>query len=258
MSKPRQFRSRRGLWLRRLLPAALLPAARWLRDRLTPQGRTRRWLETNQSAQLLQPSPLTWADRHPQLFALARDRLGANSALRVLSFGCSTGEEALTLAQYLPGARIDAVDINPRSIAQAQRAQARIGNTSVHFACAGEPPHERAVYDAIFCLSVLRHGELDAERPANCAQILPFARFAETIAAFDRALKPGGLLLLWGTNFRFADTPAAARYRAVEVAGKKPNGGAVYGPDNGLIEGAANAAFVFEKLSEEPVQVRAQ
>ena len=210
-----------------MVPAQLIPLARWLRDRLTPQGRMRRRLETEHSQFLLQPSPLTWADRHPELFGLARERLADNPAVRVLSFGCSTGEEALTLAQYLPSARIDAVDINPRSIAQARREKARLGNASVHFACAGQPPHELAVYDAVFCLSVLRHGQLDAERPANCAEIRPFARFAETIAAFDRALKPGGLLFLWGSNFRFADTSVAARYRVVEVAGKKPHAGAV-------------------------------
>jgi hypothetical protein len=96
-------------------------------------------------------------------------------------------------------------------------------------------------------LSVLRHGELDAFLPKSCEAILPFARFAQTLAAFDAILEPGGLLFIWGSNFRFADSDLASRYTAIPVPGAPPHVGPTYGPDNRLIDCAGNALFVFRK-----------
>jgi len=240
-------RNRRSA-IRRLIPAPLLHTVRWLRAHLTPQGRVLHWLERNHADELLQVSPMTRRDRHPELFGFARDRLAQVREPRILSYGCSTGEEAFTLASYLPSARIDAIDINPRNIAIARRARSGAQTAAVSFACAGAPPQAIELYDAIFCLSVLRHGRLEIERLASCAEVLPFARFAETIAALDQALKPGGLLFLWGCNFRFSDTPQAASYRAVAVPLKRAETGLFYGPDNALLSITSNADFVFEKL----------
>jgi SAM-dependent methyltransferase len=235
--------------VKRWLPSSLIGSLRWLRDRLTPQGRMLRWLERNHGQLLMQPSPTTWQNRHPKLFEIARERLAGRSGARVLSYGCSTGEEAFTLADCLPLATIDAIDINPRSIAIARRNRANGKFASVQFICSGSPPQVESTYDAIFCLSVLRHGQLDAERPGSCAQFMPFSLFAETIEALDRSLKPDGLLFLWGCNFRFADTPNAKAFRAVEVPGNRPQTGAYYGPDNALLPIDAQADFVFEKLA---------
>ena len=76
--------------------------------------------------ELLQPWPVTAPDRHPALFALAAERLAGTAEPRILSFGCSTGEEPITLARYLPQARIDGLDINPRNVAEARRKNAPI------------------------------------------------------------------------------------------------------------------------------------
>lgn len=206
-------------------------------------------LERRHGEKLLQPWPVTCADRHPELFAAVRDRLGDRTASRVLSYGCSTGEEAFTLAGYLPDATFDAIDINPRCIAAAERARSKAGVTAIRFICASSPPPQAAAYDAIFCLSVLRHGRLDAERPASCEKIMPFARFADLVSAFDLALKPGGLLVLWGCNFRFADTPLAAGYRLISVPGKPAQQGAFFGPDDRLLQIATYGEFMFEKIA---------
>ena len=256
MSKSRfQRRSALSALIQRL-PGPLRDNLRWLRDRLSPEARMRRMLEQRYGPKLLQPWPVTWHDRHPELFGLVRDRLADRSDLRVLSYGCSTGEEAFTLAEYLPRASIDAIDINPRSIAKAERARASAGITTIHFTCASSPPPAAAVYDAVFCLSVLRDGRLDAQRPGDCAEIMPFARFAEAIAALDHALKPGGLLVLWGCNFRFLDTPQAGGYRLIEVPGKRAVQAARYDPDNRLLPISSHAEYVFEKQVGPPAVLR--
>ncbi|MFM5949484.1 MAG: class I SAM-dependent methyltransferase [Novosphingobium sp.] len=186
-------------------------------------------------------------NRHPALFAHARQQLASLAAPRLLSFGCSTGAEPLTLADYLPAARIDAVEINPRSLAIAKERAERAGCTAITFHQSGTPPQGNA-YDAVFCLSVLRHGELDAICPEHCTEILPFRRFDETLRQFDEVLKIGGHLYVWGSNFRFADSTIAERYQPVVLKAAPPHPGAIYGPDDRLINCDGNAVFVFRKM----------
>ncbi len=218
-----------------------------LRRTLIPSERALHRLRTRRSEELLQPWPVTAPDRHPALFALAAERLAGLAEPRVLSFGCSTGEEPLTLARYLPQARIDGLDINPRNVAEARRKVAKAGLQRIAIAEAGTPPVEAERYDAVFCLSVLRHGELDAYRPDTCTQILPFRRFAETVSALDRVVKPGGLLFLWGCNFRFADTDEASRYEVIPVPPMPPQDGPFYGPDDRRLPISHARDFVFRK-----------
>ena len=213
----------------------------------TPLGRGR-LRALRRGAALLQPATTTWMDRHPPLFALVGARMAGRHVPRLLSFGCATGEEALTLAHRCPDARIDAIDANPACISRARRAAEKRGGGRIRFACADTPDaFAPDLYDAILCLSVLRHGALDRERPASSATLLPFARFAEMIAALDDRLLPGGLLIVWGSNFRFADTATARRYRAIAVPGMAPQPGPFYGADDGLLPDAATTAFAFVK-----------
>ncbi|HQV02562.1 MAG TPA: class I SAM-dependent methyltransferase [Novosphingobium sp.] len=200
----------------------------------------------HQSAELLQPFPDTMPDRHPALFAHARRVLAENPGPRLLSFGCSTGEEPLTLLRYLPEAQIDAVEINPRSIAIARKRANEAGCSTITFHQSGLPPRDTS-YDAVFCLSVLRHGELDAAMPALCTQILPFRRFDETLQLFDQILKTGGHLYVWGSNFRFSDSSIAPRYQPIMLSDAPPHPGAIYGSDDRLIDSRGNTVFVFRK-----------
>jgi chemotaxis methyl-accepting protein methylase len=55
----------------------------------------------------------TAPNRYPEIFAAAV--AAAAAARRILSFGCSTGEECVSLAEYFPKAEI----IGPTSICSA-------------------------------------------------------------------------------------------------------------------------------------------
>lgn len=225
----------------------LVALVRLARALATPLGRGRlraRW----RGAALLQPATFTRMDRHPALFAIVRDHLAGAPAPRLLSFGCSTGEEAFTLARYLPAAAIDAIDANPACIAKARRTATGACPGRIRFACADAPDaFAPQRYDAVLCLSVLRHGDLDIEQPERCTALLPFARFAATVDALDRCLVPGGLLILWGCNFRFADTATAAHYRPVPSPGAKAQTGPFYGPDDRRLAATHYAEFAFVK-----------
>lgn len=225
----------------------ILEPARHVRSLLHPHHRALRKLQRSAPGELMQPSPQTRADRHPALFSFVRDRLVSLPEPKLLSFGCSTGEEPCTLARYLPHARIDAIDINPNSMAIARRRAEANGLGQIRFACSGAPDALATGYDAIFCLSVLRHGELDATRPETCTHFMPFSRFLRALEGLDAALRPAGYLVLWGCNFRLADTHLAAGYKALAVAGKKPERSVIYGPDDLLIGEQESSDFVFQK-----------
>jgi hypothetical protein len=224
-----------------------LPFVRLLRSLSTPHGRGV-LRATVRGGQLFQPATMTWMDRHPGLFALARETLADRPAPRLLSFGCSTGEEAFTLAHYFPTARIDAIDANPACIAQARQRGDHPAADRIRFVC-GDAISVFAAerYDAIFCLSVLRHGDLEALQPERCTGLLPFARFAAMVEAFDRQLLAGGLLVLWGCQFRFTDTNTALGYSVVPSPGVPAQQGPFYGPDDRRIADTHCAAFVFAK-----------
>ena len=66
---------------------------------------------------LFQPYATTVERRYPHIFEFVRIKLG-NHPARILSFGCSTGEEVFTLRKCFPAATIKGIDINPDNIAQ--------------------------------------------------------------------------------------------------------------------------------------------
>jgi SAM-dependent methyltransferase len=158
-----------------------------------------------------QISAKTAFDRYPQIFAGAA--LAAPNARRILSFGCSTGEECATLKMYFPQATVVGADVNPVSLCKARW---RYGNDSVSFAYASDLGLKlRAPFDAIFCLTVLRDTRLDAE--ASIRETYPFDRFDERVALLHSLLVPGGLLVFYGNMYRFSDTSVAKEYESVPL-----------------------------------------
>jgi SAM-dependent methyltransferase len=190
--------------------------ARAYRYTLDPGYRSERRLMHVKPDKLFQPWAYTAFDRHPDLFSFVRGKLPKDGALRILSYGCSTGEEVFSLRKYFPLAEIVGIDINPRSISICRRKQMRSRDMRMRFVHAATPQGEsEAAYDAVFCLSVLRHGELGAHQPESCAHLIRFADFEEIVLGLCRCLKPGGYFVIVGSNFRFADTAAAADFDSV-------------------------------------------
>lgn len=169
-----------------------------------------------------QPYYYTLPDRYPWLFGFAATRIGSRPDLRILSFGCSRGEEVFSLRKYFPSATIKGVDINPRNIARClARARAeRCVNVAFEIAATTEG-EATGSYDAIFCLAVLVNGDLTTSGAQRSDPLFHFERFEWMVGDFARCLKPGGLLLLHTTNFRFCDTVAARNFDVVYEADMK-------------------------------------
>ena len=174
----------------------------WRRGRFEFGRRLRRPVEGR-----FQPYAYTLPDRYPWLFDFAAERLGRIAAPRLLSFGCSRGDEVFSLARRLPQATIKGIDIDPRNIAACRARLEPAQGHRIAFEVASNTRGEASEhYDAVFCLAVLCHGDLTVKHAQRSEPLLRFSDFERTLADLARCVKPGGLLFLHTTNFRLRDT----------------------------------------------------
>jgi SAM-dependent methyltransferase len=161
---------------------------------------------------LFQPYTTTSANRYPDELAVVADALGTDEP-RILSFGCASGEELLSLRFAFPRAVIHGIDINPLAVRAARRRVARDGGITV--SRGGEAPPGEA-YDVVLALAVFRHAALN-DAPPSCAGVLAFADFERTVTGLSACVRPGGLLVLRHANFRFADCAVAGEYDVIKT-----------------------------------------
>lgn len=206
------------------------------------------WLRLVRPKGIFQPSNSTRPNRYPKIFGFVQSQLGADSEIRILSFGCSTGEEVFSLRRYFPRAAIKGIDINSANIAICRKRLRDANDPRISFAAAASTADEpEDFYDAIFCMAVLRHGQLALPGTNRCDHLLRFEDFAAAVKDFSRCLKPGGLLVIRHSNFRLHDAPAGAEFETLlrlQSAEKTP----LFGPDNRRLEGERYPDSVFRKL----------
>lgn len=195
------------------------------------------------------PYNYTLPDRYPWLFGFAATHLGPRQDLRILSFGCSRGDEVFSLRQYFPTAAIKGIDVNPRNIAHCQARLRADDATGIEFATAattqGEPTGS---YDAIFCLAVLCNGELTRLGAQRCDPLLHFEKFDSLVSDFARCLKPRGLLVLHTTSFRFCDTTVAPDFDVVlEADPTQLSPGGLFDRNNRFMTGLRYRPVAFQK-----------
>jgi SAM-dependent methyltransferase len=199
---------------------------------------------------LFQPYPDTYPDRYPRIFEFVRNELRGARDVRLLSFGCSTGEEVFSLRRYFPAAEIRGIDINPLHIAISRKRRRAAGDRRMSFAVAGSAEGEPAAsFDAVFCMAVFRHGELSRTNAATCDHHITFEAFERTVAELARCVKEGGFLVVQHSNFRFCDTRLAEEFEPVLSVdhGHYEEGLPLYGPDNRRLDVPSYGEVVFQK-----------
>src|SRR5262245_45714230 len=159
----------------------------------------------------------TALNRYPDVFAAAA--AAAPDARRILSFGCSSGEECVTLAEYFPKAEIVAADINPVILLQARKRR----SDRIRFVYASDRILSGlGGFDAIFCMAVLRS-----------AGHYPFEIYEERALFLETLLLPGGLLVIHNSPYRFGDTARKYSFDASRDIGSfLPDGVTEVEPDD--------------------------
>jgi SAM-dependent methyltransferase len=191
----------------------------------------------------------TLPDRYPWLFEFARGQVPDSAATRLLSFGCSRGDEVFSLRKYFPAAAIKGIDIDPHNVAVCKARLASSGSQAVSFGVAATTNGEmNDYYDAIFCLAVLCLGDLTASGAQRSDPHLHFEDFDRVVSDFARCLKPGGLLLLHVTNFRFCDSSIAGQFDTVlEADAANMTAGLLFDRENKLLKGERYYPVAFRK-----------
>lgn len=158
---------------------------------------------------ILQLAPTTKYNRHPDLFDFCKKLKGNVTDLKILSYGCSTGEECFTLRGYFPNAAIIGCDINKFSLRKAKRINSDGG---IEFIYSNELNiGKNGKYDLIFILSVLCK-EPEARIVENITKIFPFTQFNKTIVTLDANLKTGGLIIIRNSNYLIEDCDIMINY----------------------------------------------
>ena len=199
---------------------------------------------------LYQYRTITSSNRYPRIFAFLGERLKGVPSPRILSFGCATGEEVFTLREYLPGAHVKGIDINPANIARCrERQRVSGGDPLVEFeakgTAAGEAPGS---YDAVLAMAVFQRPQIKTNPDiASCEEFIRFEDFEQAVTELASCVKPGGYLAIVHSAFRFADAGVAAGF-SVELENEP---GAVFFPrfdrENRRIPGLSPEQVIFRR-----------
>ena len=199
-SKVKAGRKRGSIWVRLFDIVRLIPTA---------EGRANLWTRIVHGAHVHQTSSDTAAERYPALFDLAAGL--APNAERILSFGCSTGEELVAIRRRFPAAEIVGVEINSRS----RRIAASMVSSDGLMIVVG-PDRLEGSFDVIFALAVLQR------EPHKVAEMemdeigghYPFERFDAAVSDLAGRLRPGAILCVVNAHYPIELSTAASQLEA--------------------------------------------
>jgi len=146
----------------------------------------------------LQLSNMTCPNRFPRILESAKKL--KPDAKRILSFGCSIGEECFSLADKFPEAEIVGIDISHYSIQRA-RSNNKYGsrvNFHDYIGATGK-------YDLVTCLMVL----FSLDRP------LEFERWDIVLNEIHQHINLDGLLMIFTSEYDFLRAEIANDYEVI-------------------------------------------
>lgn len=162
-----------------------------------------------------QTAATTSYDRYPRVFALAARIAPQVPKPRILSFGCSEGLEPLGLGMlYFETAHIYGTDLGKHTVRLAKENCKALSGRSTFFESTPELLLEHGPYHVVFAMSVLCRHPLSAE---ELEQQYSFSMFNQTVHLLASLVHSGGLLVIYNSNYQFADTEASADFHEVPL-----------------------------------------
>ena len=245
-----RFQSRLHSYIRMLPGVRRLRLLHSLYRGSTPEERETARLQLQAPDNLFQPSGFTKVVRHPALLRFLQAELTEQPRpLRLLSFGCSTGEELASLSISFPDSLLTGIDISPQRLTSAGHTLSRLQHdgrlTLLCGSSAAVLPEDGKLFDAVFALSVFRHHDLWS-RPRRCDRLIRFADYERTVTGLAQVVRPGGFYCQIFSNFAFHDTAVAAGLTPRATIRQSP-GMPLYGPDNLLRSDPAQEGVIYQK-----------
>lgn len=196
-----------------------------------------------------QDNSFTWPDRYPALFKAAQTLLADRAPLRILSFGCSSGEEVQSLRRYFPNAVIVGAEINA-SLLRACREREVEGPT-LFISSRDEVIQAHGPFDAIFCMAVFtrRPHEVETRDMRDISRFYPFDRFAASARFLASQLTPGGLLIVEHALYRVEDALEGLPFRPVLTHGFAPAKGPRFDPSGMRLASPQLIARIFSRTA---------
>lgn len=208
------------------------------------------YMKVFKSTRLQQTTPYTGMDRYPIIFSGCRDYFDGHKNIKILSYGCSTGEEVLTLRQYFPNATIVGAEINPNSL---EICRSHSVDDNIKFITS--KPSEIKKYgpfDLVFCMAVLqRTPHLVTEKGIkSLKKIYPFEKFEKQIAELDSYVKSEGLLVVHFSQYALTDTKVASNYEVFGSYNQDDYTSAIFDKNSEMITKTVTRYSVFKKIEK--------
>lgn len=229
---------------------ALSPKQRFIANSVLNRGNARTLLKAGffSGSGVHQISGDTYFNRYPAIFDQATNIVGKPDP-KILSFGCSTGEEVLSLRSYFPKARITGAEIDPERL---KSCRALAVDDAITFIVSRKTEiSAHGPYDAIFAMAVLqRLPHMAAGEGLQDLDLLyPFEEFDAQLKILDQVLYVDGIIFIKNTQYRFVDTSIAHRYEVVlKEISQKPSL-PVFNKHSKILPGETYVDVAFRKLA---------
>ena len=202
------------------------------------------------STQVHQTTPLTAMNRYPKIFSACKDYLSDKKDVKILSYGCSTGEEVVTLRSYFENANIVGADVNSHSLKICRNRN--LDNKIKFIFSKPSELRKYGKYDAIFCMAVLQRTPQDVTQQGitSLKKIYPFEKFEQQIVELDGYVKKGGLLIVHFSQYSFEDTVVSQKYKSLGDYSQDDYRASIFDRNSELVEGKIDRKSVFVKLED--------
>ncbi|SMG42239.1 Methyltransferase domain-containing protein [Marivirga sericea] len=187
-------------------------------------------------------------NRYPKIFSAMQEyvtRHWPEQEIKILSYGCSEGEECFSVNEYLKESSILGVDINKSNLLKAKKKN---DTKNIKFA---ESTHSNietgGKYHAILCMSVLCRWE-DTKDMNNCEKIYPFRKFEETVSFLSDQLLENGILIIYNSNFMFEQTEVGKEFKILDVKGEDNSGNVHKFDKKNERYTSSHKAIIYQKL----------